>query len=231
MTLRAKRSGAQRGSATLLAAVLWLLIPGVALAQDKPEPRTALFSWNSARSELYAHFSFRDVVDANLLKKLSRGLPTTIVFTGLVFRAGSPQPVSSTLQSCKVTWHVWEEMYRVELTRPNTAQPRRYWTPTVNGVLRRCVEARNLLVADVTQVRPGAAVYLKGKVQINPISPELLKKIKRWISRPSRTATVSPGSALFSTFTGLFMQRIGDAEQTHVLVTKVSIPSVRPPDE
>src|SRR5690606_20876955 len=156
----------------------------------------------------------RDALDARIRGKLSRGLPTEIVLTALVYASDSPTPLSTTFQTCKITWHVWEEMYRVDITRANQPKGRRHWTPSIGGVMRRCAESNRLLVADSAQVSRGRIVYLAATVRINPIGDELLKKLKRWVSRSSRGGTAAPGSALFSTFTGLFMQRIGDAERT-----------------
>jgi hypothetical protein len=70
---------------------------------------------------------------------------------------------------------------------------------------------------------------LRAKVQVNPLSPELLQKIKRWVSRPTGTGTATPGDALFSTFTGLFMQRIGDAERVTLFSTRPVVPSIAKP--
>jgi hypothetical protein len=42
--------------------------------------------------------------------------------------------------------------------------------------------------------------------------------------RPSSTGTAAPGDALFSTFTGLFLQRIGDAERDQKFVTRPAKP-------
>jgi hypothetical protein len=162
---------------------------------------------------LYLSVGFRDVVDPSLLRKLRLGLPTTIILTGLLYAGQDPRPLASSLQNCKITWHVWEEMYRIELVSPNHRDVRREWTPTLNGVLRRCAEAERLLVADASQVAPGRVVTFRAKVLVNPVSPELLQKIQRWISRPSNTSAAPPGSILFSTFTGLFMTRMGEAER------------------
>lgn len=201
----------------------WLALSGLAHAQDASEPvRPVSFEWNESRDLLYGSVNFRDVVDESVRQKLTRGLPTTIALTATLFRTGSQQPVATTAQSCKVTWHVWEEAYKVELVRPGQSQVR--WTTTLEGVLRRCAEARSLLVATSEQVPVGTAVYLRAKVQVNPLSPKLLEKIKRWVSRPSATDTAGPGDALFGTFTGLFLQRIGDAERE----LKFSSKPVRP---
>ncbi len=66
---------------------------------------------------------------------------------------------------------------------------------------------------------------MTGKVQVNPVSQEVLQKLRRWVMRPSSTGTAAPGDALFSTFTGLFLQRVGDAERELRFVTVPAIPT------
>jgi hypothetical protein len=200
---------------------------GRAFAQAAPEPtppRISTFEWDAAKKELFVSIAFRDGVDQEIQRKLSRGLPTTIVFTGTLFRRGGKAPVSTTVQTCKITWHVWDEAYKVEVTRPDGIRTR--WTTTLEGVLRRCAEVTRLLVATNREVAFGTAVYLRARVDVNPVSPEILEKIKLWVSRPARTGTAAPGDALFSTFTGLFMQRVGEAERILELVTFEVIPLV-----
>jgi hypothetical protein len=202
-----------------------LLATGVARAQAEPPvtQRDAALEWDTDKSLLYLDMSFRDVVDASIRTKLSRGLPTTIVLAATIQRAGSNEPLSSTAQTCRVTWHVWEEAYHVEIIRPGSSQVR--WTTTLEGVLRRCAETRRLLAGDGSQVPRGVALYAKGSIQINPVSPEVLQKLKRWVMRPSSTGTAAPGDALFSTFAGLFLQRIGDAERELRFQTRAQIPT------
>jgi hypothetical protein len=187
-------------------------------------PREARFEWDPTRRWLFVTVAFRDVADAALLRKLTLGLPTTIILTGLLYAQDSDQPLASTLQNCKITWHVWEEMYRVEVNRPDQQAVLRHWSPTLNGVLRRCAQTERLLIAQQGQVQDNQPLILRGKVLVNPVSPELLQKIQSWISRPSNTAAASPGSILFSTFTGLFMTRIGEAERVLEFSTRPTLP-------
>jgi hypothetical protein len=213
----------------LLVATWCLLAPGsvVPPASAQDPGRNASFEWDASRRSLYVTVAYRDVVDDQIKQKLNRGLPTTIVMTGTVHRSGVTQPLSTTAQTCKITFHVWEEAYRIEVMQPGSS--RASWTTTVEGVLRRCAEARRLLVGDRTQIPFGTAVYMRAKVQINPISAEVLQKIKRWVSRPSGTGTAAPGDAVFSTFTGLFLQRIGEAERELKFSTNLVMPSVPKP--
>jgi hypothetical protein len=171
--------------------------------------------------------TFRDAVDTGIRQKLTRGLPTTIVMTASIHVVGGTSPVATTAQSCKIVWHVWEEAYRLEIHRPGE-RPQPTWTTTTEGVLRRCAEANRLLAGARDQIPLGRAIYAVGHVQVNPIGADVLAKIQRWVSRPSGTSTAAPGDALFSTFTGLFLQRIGQAERHVRFRTLSSVPAVPP---
>lgn len=220
----------RRAFAVLLSFVvtlLGMLSVSPARAQEAEEElvtREAHFDWDADTRQLYLDLPFRDIVDESLQSKLSRGLPTTIVMTAAVFRAGTSKPLSTTAQTCKVTWHVWEEAYLVEVMRPGST--RQSWTTTTEGVIRRCTDARHLLAGDATQIPTGVPLIAAGRIQVNPVSAELLQKIKRWVMRPSATGTAAPGDALFSTFTGLFLQRIGDAERQQKFTTRAQVPAI-----
>jgi hypothetical protein len=223
-----RRAGAALGLRRWLAVALGALLlslPALAGAQTKPATtRDVLFEWDSEAKLLYLTVGFRDVIDQELQAKLSRGLPTTIVLTAAVYRAGGTQPLSTTAHTCKVTWHVWEEAYRVEITRPGGSQVR--WTTTVEGVLRRCADVRRLLAGTALQIPVNTPLFCSAKVQVNPLSPEVLQKLKLWVLRPSGTGTAAPSDALFSTFTGLFLQRVGEAERELKFNSRPAQPAV-----
>jgi hypothetical protein len=228
---RVARRRSQRALGLVSFLLLWLL-PALALAQAKSvATRDVLFEWDAEAKLLYLSVGFRDVIDQELQAKLSRGLPTTIVLSAAIFRASSPkQPLSTTAHTCKVTWHVWEEAYRVEITRPGGSQVR--WTTTVEGVLRRCADVRRLLAGTAAQIPLNTALWCSAKVQVNPLSPEVLQKLKLWVLRPSGTGTAAPSDALFSTFTGLFLQRVGEAERELKFNSRPAVPAVvRPSTE
>jgi len=193
-------------------------------AQEPPPTveRKALLEWDTDRRLLYLGIAFRDLVDTDIQSKLSRGFPTTIVLTATIQRGGSSDVLSTTTQTCRVTWHVWEEAYHVEIVRPGAT--RVSWTTTIEGVLKRCAEARRLLAGDATQIPLGVPLYVRGSIQVNPVSPQVLSKLRRWVMRPSGTGTAAPGDALFSTFTGIFLQRIGDAERDEKFVSRPTEP-------
>jgi hypothetical protein len=219
-----------RALLALVALAFALAAPAMARAQasKKPPPpgREAAFVWDPDKRFLSVSVVFRDALDEALRTKLTRGLPTTIVFTAALYRVGADKPVATTVQSCRITWLVWDEVYKIEITRPDGSETLK--TVAVNGVLRRCAETKELLVGTRDQVPFGVPLVLQAKVQVNPVSPEVLQRLKRWVSRPTGTSTAAPGDALFSTFTGLFLQRIGEAERQLSFSTRPSTPKVKP---
>jgi hypothetical protein len=165
------------------------------------------------RLMLRVSVSYRDVVDGDTAAKLAGGLPTTIVFRAYVFRGpGSRSPLAATYKTCRVTFDLWDEIYRIEISQngePDTTTA----SPTLDGVLRRCAEADRLSVVPRSALPSPATYYLECAVEVNPVSPDMLERIKRWVSRPAGTGAAAPGDALFGSFVGLFVARIGSADR------------------
>lgn len=218
---------------SLIAALLVLLVlaPSLARAQQSTRTRDVGFSWDARGRELRMELAFRDALTPELERKLQRGLPTTIVFSALIRSAATKAIVATTGQTCRVVWHVWDELYIVELTRPG--ERRVMQTLTTEGVLRRCLEIKSryfdgrLLVGRRGPIPFGQSLFADVLVQVNPVSPEVLAKVARWLSRSS--GAPDPGDALFSTFTGLFRKRVSDSDRELRFTTRVRWPTVEKP--
>jgi len=195
------------------------LIAGAARAQD-PAPtapaqlpqKRAAFSWDKSNVLLRASFAYREVVDGEVERKLRSGLPTVIVTRAYLYPDSKPgSPVAGTVKSCRIVFDVWDEIYRIQMSQPGGE------TSSValnfDGVLRRCADAKELPVADRGTLEPDSSYFLAVMVEINPISKEMLDRIRRWVSRPPGTSA-TPGDSLFGSFVGLFVARIGQAERT-----------------
>jgi len=171
--------------------------------------------------------SFRDVVDAEISKKLLSGLPTVITLRAYVFRDGGGDPVALTAKSCRIVYDLWDEVFRIQLTQPGGQVS----TVAVNveGVLRNCAEARKLPLADRALLRDGARYFVAALVEVNPMSPEMLDRIKRWVTRPAGATAIGPGDSLFGSFVGLFVTRIESADRRLAFRTQAFLPPNPPP--
>ncbi len=226
----------RRASRLLLAA--WLFVaaiapPSIARADEpagapaKPSTlpeRQANFAWVKVaapggapvKTVLHASFSFRDAADAHILAKLSSGLPTVVAMRAYVIPQGQTEPVALAVRSCRVVYDLWDEVYRIKITSPvagGTGSERDIAAVSTDGVLRQCFEARDLPIVDKALLKP-VPHFLGVIVEVNPISPQMLEQMRRWVSRPTGSTGIGPSDALFGSFVGLFVRQIGTSDKT-----------------
>src|SRR5688572_21518302 len=60
--------------------------------------------------------TYRDVIDAEITKKLTSGLPTTVVMRGYVFRETGGDPIALTAKTCRIVYDLWDEIFRIQIT-------------------------------------------------------------------------------------------------------------------
>lgn len=193
-----------------------MLFAATAAAEDPPQDpsklpsRSANFAWD--KTLLRASFSFRDALEAPLSQKLASGLPMTIAMRAYVFRENETEPVALAVRTCRVVYDLWDEIYRIKSAGPGGERD----TAAINvdGVLRQCLEARDFPVVDRPLLRAGAAHYLGVIIEINPVSPQMLEQMRKWVSRPTGSTGIGPSDALFGSFVGLFVRSIGTSDKT-----------------
>jgi hypothetical protein len=206
---------------SVLVAVAIGIAPAPARADDPPKQeelpkRQANFAWEKQEKTggvlLRASFSFRDVVDKSVADKLASGLPTVIAMRAYVLREGESNPVALAVRTCRVVYDLWDEVYRLKISGPGGERD----TAALNldGVLRQCAEARDLPVADRSLLTPDKPHFLGVIVEVNPVSPQMLEQMRKWVSRPAGSTGIGPGDALFGSFVGLFVRQIGTADRT-----------------
>jgi hypothetical protein len=173
--------------------------------------------------------SFRDVVDAEIQKKLLSGLPTVITMRGYLFLDGTTSPVALTAKSCRIVYDLWDEVFRIQLTQPGGQKN----TVAVNveGVLRICAEARKMPLVEKALTQDGRRYFVAGLVEVNPVSQDTIDRIRRWVTRPQGTAAIGPGDSLFGSFVGLFVARIEDADRKLSFRTQAFVPPNEEPPE
>jgi hypothetical protein len=187
-----------------------LALPWLALAQQVPG-RTLGVRWRDGVPSLY--FSARDLATAEVRRKLASGLPQTIVLRVAALRATDPgAPVALAAQTCRVTNALIYETYRVQVT--TAAGEVTESIPTLDGVIRRCLEVRGIAVgrrADYA-ARRGERVYFPVLIEFNPLSPDTVRRIRRWLANSGGGPVQN--DAFFGSFVSLFVNhRIGSAER------------------
>jgi hypothetical protein len=204
----------------LLGAVLLLslaLPPRPSGAQPAPQPahpaalppRQANYAWD--RDLLRASFSYRDILDDELSKKLSSGLPLVIVMRAYLYREGADEPVALAPRVCRVVYDLWDEVYRVHVSEPERDRDQ---AAVLDGVFRLCAEARDLPIVRRSLLAAGQRYFLAVVVDVNPVSQEIVDQMRRWMSRPTGSTGIGPSDALFGSFVQLFVRQIATSDKT-----------------
>ncbi|MEA2749987.1 MAG: hypothetical protein QOI41_4130 [Myxococcales bacterium] len=207
----------------LLVLMATLATPAIAEAQAPPAPtnpaqlpqRQATFSWEKQEKGpdlLVASFSYVDVIDAAFRNKLSTGIPHVIVMRAYFYREGDAEPLALAARTCRITYDLWEEVYRLKISGPGGERDTA--ALNVDGVLRQCFEARKLQITDRTLVTAGKPHLLGVIVEVNPVNAQMVEQMRKWVTRPAGSTGIGPGDALFGSFVGLFVRNIGQAERT-----------------
>ena len=182
-----------------------------ARAQPRIVNRTIGVRWDHGAPRL--SFSAGDVVTADVRRKLESGLPQTIVMRVYAYPEAGGDPVAIAPQSCRVVYDLWEEVYRVQVQTATSDRSER--ATNVDGVVRRCLTATDVPVGAAEQyaARRGTRVYFAALIEVNPMSPDTVQRIRRWLARPGGGRL--EGDAFFGSFVSLFVnRRIGGAERT-----------------
>ncbi len=216
--------------APALALTLW---EGNAQAEESPPPKSpsALAQRNAAialdATKVIASLNYRDVVDAEISKKLLSGLPTVIAMRAYVFREGKNEPIALAAKTCRIVYDLWDEVFRLQIAQPGGSVN----TIAVNteGVLRNCAEARKIPLIERALLKDNTKYFIAALVEVNPVSAEMLDRIKRWVSRPNGSAAIGPGDSLFGSFVGLFVTRIESADRRLSFRSQSFLPPVPPP--
>jgi hypothetical protein len=206
-----------------LVALATMITPLGAEAQGAAAPsnpaqlpqRQATFTWDpqpKGPDFLVASFSYVDVIDAAFRNKLSNGLPHVIVMRAYFWREGEAEPVALAARTCRITYDLWEELYRLKISGPGGERDTAAYN--VDGVLRACFEARKLQITDRSLVTAGKPHLLGVIVEVNPINAQMVEQMRKWVTRPAGSTGIGPGDALFGSFVGLFVRNIGQAERT-----------------
>jgi hypothetical protein len=183
-------------------------------------PRQANYAWD--KDLLRASFSYRDVLaDPELMKKLSSGLPMVIAMRAYLFREGEDTPVALAPRVCRVVYDLWDEVYRVHVSEPERERDQ---AAVLDGVLRLCTDARDLPVVRRGRLAAQQAYFLGVVVDVNPVSPEMIEQMRRWMSRPTGSTGIGPSDALFGSFVQLFVRQIATSDRTLTFRTQSIVP-------
>lgn len=170
-------------------------------------------------------FAANDFVTASVADKFGSGLPQRVLTRVYAYPEGGEQPIAVSALSCRVVYDLWEGVYRVQLQ--SDTNDRSMTVTDLAGVVRGCLDVRALALGDAESFARlrGRRVYFAALIELNPLSPDTVQRIRRWLSKSGGGQL--RGDAFFGSFVSIFVsRRMGSAE--HSLAFRSAVFSVPP---
>lgn len=217
-------SGLVRGLTAAAHVLAWLLAAFATEARaDASVPmRPISVQWSDSRP--LVSFAADDFVTSTVAEKLGSGLPQRLLTRVYAYPDGGQEPIALTVLSCRVVYDLWEGVYRVQ--QQTAIADRSRTVPDLEGVVRACLDVRAMALGDRASFARyrGRRVYFGAIIELNPLSPDTVQRIRRWLSKSG--AGQLRGDAFFGSFVSIFVsRRLGSAEHTLVFRSRtISVP-------
>lgn len=156
--------------------------------------------------------SFTGLFDAAAYDELGSGVASVIVVRCYAYRQGEEMPVSFALANIRVAYDHWAEVYEVRIEGPLGVTRSRHQRRS--DALRAITTLEQFPIAPLARVEIGPHHFLAMVVELNPISPELLAEVRRWLSERPGKSRLDAGSSFFGTFVSVFVNpKLAEADR------------------
>jgi hypothetical protein len=165
-------------------------------------------------SQLVVSVGLQDLFGLEDRDRLTSGFATRVLVRVALQEEGSTEPVAVAFQRAEIVYDIWDERFRVRLTR-GTGPEQRLEARTAEEAIARAAAIWQLPVVDAARLRPGTTYVLAFRGDLNPISDELMADVRRWLVQPARgQRRVGTGDSLFGSFVSIFVNpRVEDSER------------------
>lgn len=210
---------------TLLALAGIPLGPSTALAQGK-ETRSDRADMKLLRrgEVVLASFNFGDILTPSRQKRLSDGFTSRILVAARLLAGAKRVPVAQGLLETTVRYDVWEETYFVAIQGSNGLR-KSQWR-AMPDVIRACTQVEDMPLLPMMPIPAEGPFRLEVQVQVNPTSPELMRKVREYLVNPDGRASMGGGTKFFSSISRIFVSQDDFKAEAQVTYRSRDIPNI-----
>ena len=191
------------GRKSLLLLLLVLLWPGEGFAQVKEVKtfkREMKLQENGARLE--ASFFFPDVFTPRFKKRLSSGFTSHVLVGVQLLVAKERVPLAQGVAEYTILYDIWEEKFAVRVQ--GVEGQKDLVVPSMEDLVRSCATVDKMQLTRLLDLPADVKVFLEVRIQINPTSPEQLRKVREYLANPDGSGRVG-GAKFFGSFSRIFV--------------------------
>jgi hypothetical protein len=178
-------------------AVLVLLALPARAESDAPELQRMRFIERG--NNLTVTTKINKLFDTTAYNALKSGFITTVVVQTWVYPKNSTNPVAWTRERRTAVYDPWDEVYTVRLCDQCKPVKVRYQSEAY----KLLTEVTDVPIADLADLPFEDIYYLAMRVDLNPVSPETLTEVRRWLSQGTGGG-MDRGGSFFGSFGSVF---------------------------
>lgn len=169
------------------------------------------------QNQVVVNMSLSSMATAAFERKMRSGLTQRLLYRVLLREDPGGRTVAAALRYCTVTFDLWEETWSVECAVHN--QSRSLTVARYTQLMAIVAALQDFRFPTAVTLSPNRRYWVDVEVQLNPISKQLLEKVKMWLRQSERG---SQFSSYMGSILSLFVDKsIGGADM------KFSIDSAR----
>jgi hypothetical protein len=154
-----------------------------------------------------------DIIQPADEQRLTSGFATRVLIRVALFREGTHEPVATTYRLADIVYDLWEEKFRVQrsdargvLDQRDAANPKE--------AISLAADLKQFPVADLGRLVSGASYRLSFSTDLNPLAPDVVAELRRWLARPQGQGRLAPGDSFFGSLISIFPNpHIEDSER------------------
>jgi hypothetical protein len=187
--------------------VALLLVAGTARADDAPELQKMRFIERNA--SLTVTTKINKLFDTAAYNALKSGFVSTVVIQTWVYPKSSTDPIAWTRDRRTVVYDLWDEVYTVRLCEKCKPVKVKYQSEA----FKLLTEITDFPVAQLSDIPYDDIYYMALRVDLNPVDPETMTEVRRWLSQGTGGG-LDRGGVFFGSFVSVFVNpKIADADR------------------
>ena len=201
----------ERVAQVLLSLAICAAMGGSARA-DEVELQTVSMDFSEARGNLALTTSISDLFDEAAYEELTSGVASVIVIRFYVHKKGEDTASAFALAKVRVVYDLWDEEYLVRVEGPLGGSRSKY--KRQSDALTAVTTFDKFPIAPLSRIDIGPHYVLSMVVELNPVSPELLAEVRRWLTKPAGQERLDAGSSFFGSFVSVFVNpKLAEADR------------------
>ncbi len=191
-----------RAALFLSLAVLCVALWGQAQVKvEKRYKREMDLAWQQGRLEL--SMGFPEVFTKRLRKRLSNGFASRILIEAILAEHKKQTPVARAVVQYTIIYDIWEERFSVRYEGP--AGRRGFKVSSMPDLIKTCGKLDRLQLQRLVDLPTGMQYRLQVRIVVNPMSSELRKKVREYLSNPDGSSHIGSPRSFFGSFSRIFV--------------------------